>query len=70
MSIPFSAGGSLYYVDDLEKVAGGKTGISMPLNGERFCIGPDVRLHMWYGRRSQLDVDRGPCTSLSVLSYH
>ena len=64
MSIPFPAGGSLYYADDLEKLEGGKTGIPMSLNGERFCIGPDVRLHMWYGRRSQLDVDRGPCTSL------
>jgi len=69
MSIPFSAGGSLYYVDDLEKVAGGKTGIPMPLNGERFCIGPDVKLHMWYGRRSQLDVGRGPCTSLSFCCH-
>ena len=58
MSIPFPAGGSLYYTDDLEKVAG-NTGI--PLDDERFCVGPDARLHMWYGRRSQLDMDRGPC---------
>ncbi|GBE82854.1 protein kinase subdomain-containing protein PKL/CAK/Fmp29 [Sparassis crispa] len=57
MSIPFPAGGSLYYTNDLEKAAG-RTGI--PLNDERFCVGPDARLHMWYGRRSQLDVDRGP----------
>ena len=64
MSIPFPAGGSLYYTNDLEKVAG-KTGI--PLNDERFCVGPDARLHMWYGRRSQLDVDRGPCTPLSAF---
>ncbi|KAJ7292863.1 protein kinase subdomain-containing protein PKL/CAK/Fmp29 [Mycena rebaudengoi] len=56
MSIPFPAGGSLYYTNDLEKVAR-RTGI--PLNDERFCIGPDARLIMWYGRRSQLDVDRG-----------
>ncbi|KAJ7661108.1 protein kinase subdomain-containing protein PKL/CAK/Fmp29 [Mycena olivaceomarginata] len=60
MSIPFPAGGSLYYTNDLEKVAG-RTGI--PLNDERFCVGPDARLHMWYGRRSQLDVDRGPYES-------
>ena len=64
MSIPFPAGGSLFYTKDLEKVAG-RTGI--PLNDERFCVGPDVRLHMWYGRRSQLDVDRGPCTLLSFV---
>lgn len=66
MSIPFPAGGSLYYTNDLEKVAG-RTGI--PLNDERFCVGPDARLHMWYGRRSQLDVDRGPCMLLSALSF-
>ncbi|KAJ7135418.1 protein kinase subdomain-containing protein PKL/CAK/Fmp29 [Mycena crocata] len=57
MSIPFPAGGSLYYTKDLEKVAG-TTGIQ--LNDECFCVGPDARLHMWYGRRSQLDVDRKP----------
>ncbi|KAI0789921.1 kinase-like domain-containing protein [Abortiporus biennis] len=57
MSIPFPAGGSLYHPNDLEKV-GGKMGI--PLSDKQFCVGPDVRLHMWYGRRSQLDVDRGP----------
>lgn len=65
MSIPFPAGGSLYYTNDLEKVPG-KT--SIPLSNERFCVGPDARLHMWYGRRSQLDVDRGPCMPLSVSS--
>jgi aminoglycoside phosphotransferase (APT) family kinase protein len=66
MSIPFPAGGSLYYTKDLEKVAG-RTGI--PLNNESFCVGPDARLHMWYGRRSQLDVDRGPCMPLSAFSF-
>jgi aminoglycoside phosphotransferase (APT) family kinase protein len=66
MSIPFPAGGSLYYTNDLEKVAG-RTGI--PLNDERFCVGLDARLHMWYGRRSQLDVDRGPCTPLSAFFF-
>ena len=65
MSIPFTAGGSLYYTNDLEK-ASGKTGVL--LDDERFCVGPDVRLHMWYGRRSQLDVDRGPCTPFSTCS--
>ena len=66
MSIPFPVGGSLYYTNDLEKVAG-RTGI--PLNDGRFCVGLDVRLHMWYGRRSQLDVDRGPCMPLSAFSF-
>ncbi|KZT08926.1 protein kinase subdomain-containing protein PKL/CAK/Fmp29 [Laetiporus sulphureus 93-53] len=63
MSISFPAGGSLYYTDDLEKVAGRK---GIPLKDERFCVGPDARLHMWYGRRSQLDVDRGPYESVEA----
>ncbi|KAF8641420.1 hypothetical protein AX16_009981 [Volvariella volvacea WC 439] len=60
MSVCLSAGGSLYYAQDLERVVG-RPGI--PLKDERFCIGPDVRLPLWYGRRSQLDVDRGPYES-------
>ena len=64
MSIAFPAGGSLYYTDDLEKVARRK---AIPLKDEHFCVGPDSRLHMWYGRRSQLDVNRGPCTPLSAF---
>lgn len=57
ISIPFPAGGSLYHTNELEKVAGRTC---VPLNDKRFCVGPDARLHMWFGRRLQLDVDRGP----------
>ena len=64
MSITFPAGGSLYYAKDLEKVAG-RPGI--PLEDNHFCVGPDTRLPLWYGRRSQLDVDRGPCRQLSAF---
>ena len=64
MSISFPAGGSLYYAQDLEKAAGGP---GIPLEDERFCVGPDVRLPLWYGRRSQLEVDRGPCRPLSAF---
>ncbi|KAI5120426.1 hypothetical protein M0805_006925 [Coniferiporia weirii] len=60
MSISFPAGGSLYYAHDLEKVA---AKAAIPLKNERFCIGPETRLPMWFGRRSQLDVDRGPYKS-------
>jgi len=62
MSISFPAGGSLYYAHDMEKVARRAV---IPLKDKRFCVGPDTRLPLWYGRRSQLDVDRGPCTPLS-----
>jgi hypothetical protein len=64
MSISFPAGGSLYYIKDLEKVVE-RPGI--PLEDERFCVGPDTRPPLWYGRRSQLDVDRGPCRPLSAF---
>ena len=66
MSISFPAGGSLYYAHDLEKVAGRA---AIPLKDERFCVGPDTRMSMWYGRRSQLDVDRGPCMLLSASFF-
>ncbi|RPD79781.1 protein kinase subdomain-containing protein PKL/CAK/Fmp29 [Lentinus tigrinus ALCF2SS1-7] len=46
---------------DLEQVAG-VPGIPLP-EDRRFCVGPDTRLPLWFGRRSQLDVDRGPYES-------
>jgi len=64
MSIAFPAGGSLYYTKDLEKVAGWP---GILLEDARFCVGPDTRLPLWYGRRSQLNVDRGPCGLLSAF---
>ncbi|KAH7885399.1 protein kinase subdomain-containing protein PKL CAK Fmp29 [Phlebopus sp. FC_14] len=64
MLIAFPAGGSLYYTKDLEKVSG-RPGI--PLEDERFCVGPDTSLPLWYGRRSRLDVDRGPCSAEAAL---
>lgn len=65
MSIAFPAGGSLYYTKDLEKLAG-RPGIT--LEDARFCVGPDARPSLWYGRRSRLDVDRGPCKPLSAFN--
>ncbi|EJD08141.1 protein kinase subdomain-containing protein PKL/CAK/Fmp29 [Fomitiporia mediterranea MF3/22] len=64
MSISFPASGSLYYSHDLEKVSGRAT---IPLKDERFCVGPDTRLTLWYGRRSQLNVDRGPYKSAEAV---
>ncbi|KAI6133492.1 hypothetical protein EV401DRAFT_2053550 [Pisolithus croceorrhizus] len=29
-----------------------------------FCVGPDTSAPLWYGRRSELDLDRGPCRPL------
>ena len=64
MSLSFPAGGSLYFTKDLEKVA---KGLSIPLGDSRFCVGPDVRLPLWYGRRAKLDVNRGPCATFSTF---
>jgi hypothetical protein len=49
MSITFPAGGSLYYAKDMEKMVE-RSGI--PLENEQFCVGPDTRVRLWYGRRS------------------
>ncbi|KAL1664444.1 kinase-like domain-containing protein [Schizophyllum commune] len=57
MSLSFPAGGSLYFTEDLEKVA---PGLGTLLDDERFSVGPDTKLALWYGRRTQLDVNRGP----------
>ena len=65
MSLPFPAGGSLYFTKDLEKVA---PGLGVPLDDRRFCVGPDTKLALWYGRRAELDVYRGPCMPLSASS--
>ncbi|KAG1762618.1 protein kinase subdomain-containing protein PKL CAK Fmp29 [Suillus placidus] len=63
MSIAFPAGGSLYYIEDLENAAESASWPTRPgitLDDKRFCVGPDTSLRLWYGRRSQLDLDRGP----------
>ncbi|KIK22004.1 hypothetical protein PISMIDRAFT_11881 [Pisolithus microcarpus 441] len=59
----FPAGGSLYFTEDLANVAGSAAGPRTPgvaLKDKRFCVGPETSVPLWYGRRSQLDVDRGP----------
>ncbi|KAI0350135.1 protein kinase subdomain-containing protein PKL CAK Fmp29 [Trametes cingulata] len=59
----FPAGGSLYFTADLARVVGSASGPTQPgiaLKDTRFCVGPETSLALWYGRRSQLDVDRGP----------
>ena len=35
----------------------------IPSQKERFCLGPDVSIPLWYGKREQMDILRGPCTS-------
>lgn len=60
LSLP--AAGSVYYSDDLP---GQTYRINFPsrdsTNDSRLCIGPDTSLGLWYGKRHELSVDRGPC---------
>lgn len=70
MSIAFPAGGSLYYTEDLKNAVGSTSWSTRPgitLEDNRFCVGPDTSVRLWYGRRSQLDLDRGPCRPLLAL---
>ncbi|KAG6828215.1 hypothetical protein H0H87_002697 [Tephrocybe sp. NHM501043] len=66
MSISFPAGGSIYYARDLMELSGnegiplGEQVKSSALQEGRFCIGPDVSIPLWYGRREHLNVFRGP----------
>ncbi|KAJ7650751.1 protein kinase subdomain-containing protein PKL/CAK/Fmp29 [Roridomyces roridus] len=57
MSIPFPAGGALYYTDDLERV--GAPHVPLPEDA-RFAVGPDSRPALWLGERAGMDVHRGP----------
>ena len=61
MLISFFAIGSLYYAHDLAR------SVAILLRDECFYIGLDMRLPMWYGRKSQLDVDWGLCMPLSAF---
>ena len=60
MSLSFPAGGSVYYLRDLEGLVAGSKPV--PIEDGPFCVGPSVDPCFWHRRRSQLDVHRGPCT--------
>lgn len=59
----FPASGSIYSTKDLPATT---SKIDIPAasaaGDSRFCIGPDIRLGLWYGRRLDIQIDRGPCT--------
>ncbi|KAF2258835.1 kinase-like protein [Lojkania enalia] len=68
-ALPFPASGSLYFTKDLQT---GSSKVDIPIaNSARdshFCIGPDTRLGLWYGKRLNLQIDRGPCTFAFLLT--
>ncbi|RDW93613.1 uncharacterized protein DSM5745_00935 [Aspergillus mulundensis] len=58
-ALRFPASGSLYYCSDLPEHT--KVIVASPTTSAgRFCIGPETSLGLVYGRRSSLQVDRGP----------
>lgn len=61
----FPASGSLYYCDDLPDRDRPIITPSPGTSTRRFCIGPDTSLGLWYGKRLNLSVERGPCKCLS-----
>jgi hypothetical protein len=61
-ALPFPASGSLYYPKDLPARSSQiHVPIANPTRDGHFCIGPDARLGLWYGKRLDLQIDRGPC---------
>lgn len=66
LALKFPAGGSLYYSDDLpEKYPRiplqNESTATVDDNKKQFCIGPDTSFRLWFGKRLNLDVERGPC---------
>lgn len=71
MTISFPASGSLYYRRDIEA-----SQPTIPLSGQsslplfdQVVVGPTAQYEWWYRERALLDVDRGPCMSLSLLHF-
>lgn len=61
------ASGSLYFHRDLPAAAPKLAVRSADANQpESLYVGPSTSLDLWYGRRSQLDAERGPCKSITA----
>ncbi|RAL11729.1 uncharacterized protein BO97DRAFT_470893 [Aspergillus homomorphus CBS 101889] len=61
--IPFSSHGSIYYRDSLpQHLRSDLYETSHEDDGSHFCIGPSTDYMFWRGRRTLLDIDRGPWT--------
>lgn len=72
--IPFGAIGSLYFKKDLPKEMQADLyapGISdVDGDSETFCIGPILDYMFWYGKRAEMELDRGPCKfSFGLILY-
>lgn len=63
--IPFGSIGSLYFRKDLPSHLQSRLYVpgapDEAGDSETYCIGPIADHMFWYGRRAELDLDRGPC---------
>ncbi|KAJ5379285.1 hypothetical protein N7509_012404 [Penicillium cosmopolitanum] len=63
MALRFPASGSLYYCDDLPNTYPRiliQPSNANNENSKQFCIGPDTSFRLWFGKRLNLNVERGP----------
>jgi hypothetical protein len=65
-NIQLPASGSIYYARDLKPDT---PKVSMPGVDDQFCMGPYTGLRWWFGKRENLEIDRGPRTYHSRLWY-
>jgi hypothetical protein len=69
-NLRFPASGSLYFRQDLDtasrKIPVDSAGSDSP---DSVCMGPSVSLPLWYGKRSELDVERGPCGLAREINF-
>jgi hypothetical protein len=56
-SIQLPASGSIYYARDLELDT---PRMGIPEMDGQFCVGPYAGLRWWFGKRENLEIDRGP----------
>ena len=62
LDLRFDAHGSIYYKESLpSKLQSDLHASERKDDTDRFCIGPTADYMFWLGRRSQLDIHRGPC---------
>jgi aminoglycoside phosphotransferase (APT) family kinase protein len=56
-AVDLPASGSIYYARDLPANA---PKVNLPGSGDGLCIGPYAAQRWWFGKRGDLDIDRGP----------
>lgn len=66
-AIDLPASGSIFYSEDLPRTM---ERVALPSNersSKTLCVGPDISPKFWFAERSQLGIQRKPCTSFPPL---